>query len=435
MVTIALNNSYSQIKGLTTGPFSLLRKELSYKNRTFNNNWTKTVYLIDNKGFYPSGLTNRVKKYLTNQKIQFNVVDNRVKPKGNYNNLAIFKVKKEFSLIPNECQLNALNACIANAKGTLSIPTGVGKSFVIGLIAHHYQVKTLVVVPNLELKAQLTQTLANLFENTSHITVENIDSPNLKKLDEAYDCLIIDEAHHVASKTYKKLNKVVWKSIYYRFFLTATPYRTKTEENIVFEGIAGEIIYKLSYREAIRKGYIVPVEAYYYDLPKIENDYYTYQEVYKNLVVNNVIRTHITSQILQSLYECKISTLCLVREIDHGSFIRSQTGIWFANGQDEDSKKHINDFKSGKIKSLIATTGVCGEGCDTVPAEYIIIAGLGKAKGAFLQQIGRAVRRYPGKESAKIILFRDRSHKFLLRHFREQVKILKDEFGIEAIKL
>jgi superfamily II DNA or RNA helicase len=106
------------------------------------------------------------------------------------------------------------------------------------------------------------------------------------------------------------------------------------------------------------------------------------------------------------------------------------TGIPFANGQDEESRDFIRQFNSGGIKALIGTTGVLGEGVDTKPCEIVIIACLGKAKSAFMQQVGRAVRTYPGKESAKVVIIKDASHKFLSRHYAAQVAILKEEYGV-----
>ena len=70
-----------------------------------------------------------------------------------------------------------------------------------------------------------------------------------------------------------------------------------------------------------------------------------------------------------------------------------------------------------------------------VSTHRIILAGLGKSKNAFMQQCGRGVRRYGDKQSAKIIIFRDASHKWSLAHFKEQVKILQEEYGVTPAKL
>ena len=82
-------------------------------------------------------------------------------------------------------------------------------------------------------------------------------------------------------------------------------------------------------------------------------------------------------------------TLTLVKEINHGKALSVLSDSPFSNGEDEESRKYIELFKEARIKTLIGTTGVLGEGVDTKPAEYVIIAGLGKSKNAFMQQVGR----------------------------------------------
>ena len=128
-------------------------------------------------------------------------------------------------------------------------------------------------------------------------------------------------------------------------------------------------------------------------------------------------------------------TLCLVREVIHGKILSDLTGYPFVSGEDDESRDYIRQFNAGEIKTLIGTTGILGEGVDTKPCEYVVIAGLGKAKSQFMQAVGRAVRTYPGKESAKVIIFNDRSHKYLIRHYNEQSRILLDEYGIKPVKL
>lgn len=430
LVTVELNNSYSQIRGLDSSRFLELKKILSYEMNPeaaffSKNRFNTTRYLIDNKGFFPTGLSERVFKYLNANSVNFTHIERRVKPKP----LDIEYPASKFKLY--EDQEIAVALAVNANRGTISMPTGTGKSCVIANIIRELKVKFLVVVPSLEIKKQLTESLLKDLGTLKYVLIENIDSKQLKK---ANDCagLIIDEAHHVAAKTYRKLNKQYWGGLFYRFFLTATPYRNKSEEQILFESLAGKLIFSLSYKEAIQKKYIVPIEAFCINVEPIKNDYYTWHEVYDKLVVNNHLRNHQIAQVLFDLLSAGRSTLCLVKEIEHGTTLSSITGIPFVNGQDDSSRELIQKFNAGEISALIGTTGVIGEGIDTRPAEYIIITGLGKAKSAFLQQIGRGVRNYPGKESCKVVLFRDVSHKFCLRHYREQCKILRDEFSIKV---
>lgn len=425
MVSITINNSYSRVLGLTAEQHKALASELSYtvggQSAYFSRYGARRKSLLSKRGEFPTGLLHRVIDHLGLCAIYEPTPE--IKRRS-------FK-STWVGFVPYEDQIKAVSAAITHERGTIAMPTGTGKSMVIAMIINELKVKTLIVVPSLEIKKQLTETLQTIFGDTPHITVENIDSTSLKTVKD-YDCLIIDEAHHVAAKTYQKLNKTSWAGIYYRFFLTATPFRNDKEEQLLFEGIAGKVIYQLSYKDAIKKGYIVPVEAYYIELPKYGHDCYTWAQVYKVLVADNHDRNLRIAGILLSITK---PALCLVKEIAHGKSISKLTGIPFVSGEDDDSKKYIQQFNSGKIKSLIGTEGVLGEGIDTKPCEFVIIAGLGKAKSSFMQKVGRSVRKYPGKESAKVIIFKDRSHKFTLRHFNEQRRILLDEYGISVVKL
>lgn len=431
MTKITVGNSYSKIEGLEAAPFEALRKALSYRIDAqaafFSKSFGPQIkYMIDKRGEFPTGLLTKVKELLRTYPVNVVVNDTRTKPKSLKLPMDLGKVT------PYPDQRWAAEAIRDKHRGCISAPTGSGKSLIIALIIGELKVKTLVVVPSLEIKRQLSDVLEAYFGNTPLITVENIDS-NALKSSKSYDLLIIDECHHVAAKTYQKLNKSAWSGIYYRALLTATPFRNNPEETLLFEGIAGDIVYAIAYQNAVKSGYIVPVEAYYFQVPKQPTNAYTWAEVYSQLVVNNQVRNELIASILSSL-ESK-ALLCLVKEIRHGEILSDLTGIPFANGQDESTRDYIRQFNSGEIKALIGTTGVLGEGIDTKPAEYVIIAGLGKARSAFQQQVGRVLRRYGDKDSGKVLLFSDKSHKFTQRHFKAQTTILKEEYNVTPIQL
>lgn len=433
MLKIHVGNSYSRIEGLDSKTHAHLKKLLSYEVDPqaayyMGGHRPRVKYLIDAKGSFPTGLLRRVERFLVQVGLSFAV---------NRPNAPIDRVGLEpdfGSIVPYPDQQAAVTVAVSARGGILSLPTGSGKSLVIALLIERLDVRTLVVVPNLELKRQLSESLEEIFGRTPHIRVENIDSKALQSLKD-FDALVIDECHHAAASTYQKLNKTAWAGISRRYCLTATPFRNQENEQLLFEGICGEVLYRLTYADAVKRGYIVPVEAYFVESPKKETDAYTWAQVYKELVVNNEERNAIIADLLLTLKEADKSALCLVKEIAHGEILSTLTGIPFANGKDEDSREFIKDFSSNRLRALIATTGVVGEGVDTKPCEYVIIAGLGKAKSAFQQQVGRAVRRFGDKESAKVLIIADKSHKFTLRHFREQAKILLQEYGAKPVLL
>lgn len=433
MITVQIGNSYSKISGLDVTQFKNLRKVLSYitdpKAAYFSGGFLRVKYLLDKRGSFPTGLLKRVYRHLEEQGVVYTTKDGRKRPESTP---GMFKLNLKYT--PHPFQTEATDKAVKSKRGGIVAVTGSGKSLIIALIASRFNVRTLVVVPTLEIKKQLISTLIECFGVNPNIVVENIDSASLKTLTN-FDCLIIDECHHSAARSYQILNKTTWTGIYYRFFLTATFFRNQDNELLLFEGVAGQEIYRLTYKDAVNKGYIVPVEAYYYDIPKTKVEGFTWREVYYELVINNEYRNKLIRDILERLNFHKKSTLCLVKEIAHGERLSELTGFPFTSGKDDITRDYIRQFNDGKIKELIGTTGILGEGVDTKLAEYVVVAGLGKAKSAFMQQIGRGVRLYPGKESCKVMLFRDSSHKWTLSHFNTQKKILKEEYGVTICKL
>lgn len=430
MIVLNINNSECRILGLSVVQFKELQIILSYEipieKSYYSGNPYKKTSLLSSKGFFPTGLLYLVEGYLKTKSLQVDVKNHCVRPTPVRD-----RFKARLKIVPYLEQLNATKACLRESRGIIVAPTGLGKSLIVALIIQELQVPTLVVVPTLELKRQLRESLKAIFGSLEHIDVENVDSLSPKKQKKHYDCVIIDEFHHSGARSYRNLNKTAWNDVYYKFGLTATPFRSQDHERLLLESVLSKVIYQITYQTAVSKGYIVPMDAYYIELPKtlIQGNQKSWPAMYSELVVKNTVRNKIISGVLRALAEK--STLCLVKEIKHGLEI----GGSFAHGENENTPHLITLFNSGKLKTLIGTTGVLGEGVDTRPAEFVIIAGLGKSKNQFMQSVGRTFRHYPGKTSAKIIIIKDSSHKWTKEHFKVQCKILLDEYGIIPVKL
>lgn len=431
MITLSIDNSTCVIGDLSRAQLGSLRVLLSYREETYTPGGYKIRLkpLITSRGEFPTGLLYLVDGWLQAHTVRHTRNDRRRRPKARHK---LFTLGKHPT--PYQDQNAAVEAAMSANRGIISMCTGFGKSLTMALLINAMQLKTLIVVPNLTLKKQLTESMLGWFGSLNNITIENIDSAKLEKCND-YDMLIIDEAHHVAASTYRKLNKKVWNKVFHRYFFTATPFRSREAENILMESVSGGLIYSVPYAQAVKVNSIVPVEAYYIDLPKTPTAAYSWAQVYSELVIHNKKRNEIISDLLLNLHRSNLSSLCLVKEIKHGETLTNSDAFLFASGQDSESQAKIDRFNEGRLKILIGTIGILGEGVDTRPCEFVIIAGLGKSKTQFMQSVGRAVRRYPGKESAKVILIRDPSHKFTLRHFKEQCKILKEEYGVIPVKL
>jgi superfamily II DNA or RNA helicase len=426
MVKVTIGNSVSKLEELSLQQFKELRDILSYQStpqqRYFSRSYGNGVkYLLSKRGEFPTGLLYLVETYFSGFGVTYN--DTRRVPVP-YNE----EIPLVLGYTPYLEQIDAALTAKALGRGIIVAPTGVGKSVIIALILKYLKVKALVIVPSLELKKQLTNTLSTILPNNTHITIMNVDSINIGDKTQ-YDCVIIDEFHHSGAKTYRKLNQINWKNTYYKFGLTATPFRSKDNERLLLESVLSQVIYEISYKTAVEKKYIVPMEAFYIEVPmvKIKGDKTSWPTMYSELVVNNKTRNEVIHRLLITFLRNQLSTICLVKEINHGEILSNRAVFNFVCGAN-DERYLIDYFNNGTIKTLIGTDSILGEGIDTKPCEVIIIAGLGRSKNRFMQSCGRAFRSYIGKTSCKVIIIKDLSHRWCVSHFKEQCKILKEEY-------
>jgi superfamily II DNA or RNA helicase len=443
MVSITIGNSSCKIIGLDQDNSSKLKKLLSYvpANNNYGMAHIYRRYLISARGEFPTGLLYLVQDYLRKNKLAFKCIDTRVKPVSKPGFVA------QLGVVPHPEQKEAGEAAKRFGRGIIVAPTGTGKSLIAILIIQAVKVNTLVVVPGIELKRQLLESLTAAFgsnfvgtlDENKPIAVENVDSLDPKQPLKNYDCVIIDEFHHSGAASYRELNKHAWNNVYYKFGLTATPFRSRDEERLLLESVLSQVIYRIEYQTAVKNKYIVPMEAYYLEIPtteEIQGNQRSWPAMYSELVVHNKIRNELIVKLLNTLKEADVSTLCLVKEIAHGqNLVEMDESLQFTNGTDEESREFIKLFNQEKIKILVGTTGVLGEGIDTKPCEWVIISGMGKSKNAFMQACGRAFRNFKNKQSCKIVIIKDNSHKWTKAHFAAQVKILKEEYNIKPIKL
>lgn len=449
---IRIDNSISKVTDFNLAQIRELRNTMSYtllvRGRGGRQQYKK-YYLCSHRGEFPTGLLHLFTDWVKKTKTQVQIEDTRVRPETPKNAPETLFLSSNIPA-PYPEQLEAIKAVKLASRGIICAPTGSGKSFICALICDAVKVPTLVAVPSLELKTQTISILQSYFgknkvgslKDKKHIAVENYDALKPKEQLTGYQCVIIDEFHHSGSATLRNLSLKAWKNVYYRYGLTATPIRSLKEEKILLESVIAPVIYKLEYKTAVDKGYIVPLEAYYYKIPnvRLKGSSTNWHSVYSELIVNRKDRNEKIVDLIITLYEKKASTLVLVKQIEHGKILQDMLkdrgyNIPFANGQDMDSRIMILEFNLREQPVLIGSS-ILGEGVDTKPCEWVIMAGgVGKSKIQAMQNVGRALRRFENKESGKVIFFADNSHKWMNAHHLEFCKIVKEEYGIKPCLL
>lgn len=134
-----------------------------------------------------------------------------------------------------------------NFKGTVILPTGVGKTYAAIISIEDFELeKKLVIVPSIYLKEQWEERTKNLLN--IEIVVINTAIKNKYNV----DILIIDEVHRVAADEFRKIfDCVKYKKL---LSLTATLERIDKKHYIIEQNCP--IIYEMSLKEAITKNLI-----------------------------------------------------------------------------------------------------------------------------------------------------------------------------------
>lgn len=178
---------------------------------------------------------------------------------------------------PRSYQQEALQKWfLAGNRGVVVAPTASGKSFIGAMAINLTQVKTLILVPTLNLLEQWEQFLRQhlLIEQTAEligqfgggrkeirdITIITYDSAHLyvRRLRDHFGLLIADECHHLVAASYRLIAD--GSIAPFRLGLTATPERAdELHHDLAF--LIGTEIVRITPQELEGKGYIAPFKV------------------------------------------------------------------------------------------------------------------------------------------------------------------------------
>lgn len=382
-------------------------------------------------GEFPTGLLYKVLECLDYSKLQYEIKDLRKKPKKQHK----FVLKNSLPQL-RYYQKEAAKRLESEGRGIVVMPTGGGKTVSICKMIWDLGVNTLIITPNKSITDMMYDTVVHFFGkgkvsrlNTKSKKINKINivnyqaliklSPSLLK---GIDAVFIDEFHHSASASIREINLKHLKNVYFRIGLTATNFRN-SGDGIALESVLSKVLYEYEVKQAIEDGYLVKPEFIIID--NYVQDEKTWQTTYKTQIVENKSRNADIVDIAKE--HSKDQVLILVQQVEHGEILSKKLGCDFLHGQvkDSDRQRIMENFRKKKIKCLVGTRGVLGEGIDLPCAEVLIMAAGGKARSEHMQALGRVLRIYPGKEKAIIYDFADNGSRWLHNHFLERMEVNK----------
>ena len=208
----------------------------------------------------------------------------RVKVDFEYEKKLSFETQLLFEL--RQYQKDAIDKWIENSlRGIVVLPPGAGKTF-IGLYAiHKTKLRTLIVVPTINLMHQWKQSLMDNLEVKKDkiglfgggekiiedITVTTYDSGYLyvKLFQTRFGLLLFDEVHHLPTPSYRLIAEGMITPN--RLGLSATPERSD-ELHVDLDDLVGKVVFRISYSDLREEGYVADyrLEKIYVDLSEEE---------------------------------------------------------------------------------------------------------------------------------------------------------------------
>ncbi len=234
---------------------------------------------------------------------------------------------------------------------------------------------------------------------------------SLALADDYYDYIIFDEAHHIVADSYQKILKYFKPKIL--LGLTATPERMDGLD--ITQYFDGRISAEIRLATALNNGLLSPFHYFGIsdstDLSKVkwERGRFVPSELTKIYTHND----NRTNTILQSLDKYlanpfDVRALCFCVDQKHAEFMNAKftlAGLKSAVLTSEnrhDRIRLLNNIKQKKINYLFVVD-IFNEGVDVPEIDTILFLRPTESSTIFLQQFGRGLRKYNGKDHLTVL--------------------------------
>lgn len=322
-----------------------------------------------------------------------------------------------------ECVSRITNHFEKNDAQVIQLPTGAGKTIVFLSYCKILNKKTLILCPTLDLVNQINSSINLMFNGKNkniHVkTVHHLymDKTRQELLQEKFELIIIDEAHHSECKSIKNFLDVYRRKngSFKLLGVTATPERLDGK-NIL--DTFGELTFSKDIFWMIENKHLCDLEAYRIKTnqnfdDKIRNDDFGIEAI---KILDNDSRNSLIYKTFKENCSSK-KTLIFCLNINHCEKISdyfNKMSIPCSTVHGEMKKKSrektLSDFKQGKIQ-VLTNCQVLTEGFDEPSIESLIIARPTRSKVLYAQMIGRGLRNHPGKSICSLYELTDNSHK------------------------
>lgn len=215
---------------------------------------------------------------------------------------------------------------------------------------------------------------------------------------DAFDTIIVDEAHHAAANTYRKILDYFKPRLTLGF--TATPSRG---DKVRLDTVFSDIIFARDLRFGIQNGYLCDIYCMRVDIGYDLSAVHTRDGDYAPGELDEAMEG--TADAIAEAYGkyAKGATLIFAVSVHHANEIAAKIpGAVVVTGETKDRAAIIERFTAGEIPCIVNCM-VFTEGTDIPRVETVIIARPTQSDSLYSQMVGRGLRLYPGKERLTLI--------------------------------
>ena len=344
-------------------------------------------------------------------------------------------IHKKYSqkIVPNKMQQAALKELhklvdTGNKRGLIVSATGTGKTYLGAFAVKEFKPKKFLYVVHREQIAKkalesfyqviggkrsdygmLTGKKHELNKKYLFATVQTLSQEHILEefSQESFDYILIDEAHRVAAPSYQKVMEYFEPEFY--LGMTATPERT--DEKNVYEIFDYNLAYEIRLQDALKEQMLAP-----FHYVGVE-DYEANGEIIDE--TSNLSKLTAKKRVDYVLHELDYYGYCgeqakgLVfcsrtdeaKKLAEEFNLRGHNSVALTNKDSEKARQEaVENLENGKIEYII-TVDLFNEGVDIPSLNQIIMLRNTESSIVFIQQLGRGLRKYPGKNFVTVIDF------------------------------
>ena len=328
-------------------------------------------------------------------------------------------------------QMQAVNAMLSRDFGTLSAPTGSGKTVMaLSLIAEHRQ-PALIIVHTKELLNQWVDRIGTFLSIPAdeigiigggkktvgkRITVSLVQSlyKCAGEVSQHIGHLVVDECHRAPSRTFTEAVSAFDSK--YMLGLSATPWRRDKLSKLIFWHI-GDVQHEIDRADLEDTGDILKADVIFRETAFIPYSDPTteYSKMLSELTANQGRNALIAGDVAKEASNGSGICLVLSDRKQHCEDLRTilkvghgiDAAVLTGDLSEQARQDIVERLNNGKIKVLVATGQLIGEGFDCKGLSTLFLATPMRFSGRVTQYLGRVLRPAPGKAGARVFDYVD----------------------------